>query len=77
MVFYGIVWPFMTVYGFMATYRFGLVWSFLAVIDPNSFGLVLLRNLKITFQKYFFFMKHLKGDTKETLLDFDNLLSVI
>ena len=32
---------FMVLHGpFMATYRFGLIWSFLAVIDPNSFGLV-------------------------------------
>ena len=32
---------FVVLYGlFMATYRLGLVWSFLAVIEPNSFGLV-------------------------------------
>ena len=37
LVFYGIVWPFIAVYGFMARYRIGLVWSFLAVRDPNSY----------------------------------------
>ena len=43
MVFYGLLWPVMASYGpFMGIYRFGLVCSFLAVIDPNSFGLVLL-----------------------------------
>ena len=31
---------FMVLYGpFMTTYRFGLVWSSLSVIDPNQFGL--------------------------------------
>ena len=40
MALHGLVWCCMAAYGFMATYRFGIVWSFLAVIDPNSFGLV-------------------------------------
>ena len=50
---FGIVWPcivnfdllwyFMVLHGpLMATYLFGLICSFLAVIDPNSFGLVYL-----------------------------------
>ena len=43
MPFNGLLWPFMGFNGrFMATYWFGLVWSFLAVIDPNSFGLLVL-----------------------------------
>ena len=54
--FHGIVWPYIVLYGllwpFMATYRFGLVWSFLAVIDPNSFGLVFLTYKAITCSVY-------------------------
>ena len=37
MAFYGLLWPFMLLCGFDII---GLVLSFLAVIDPNSFGLV-------------------------------------
>ena len=41
MTFHGLLWPVMAFYGpFMVTYRFGLAWFFLAVIDPNSFGFV-------------------------------------
>ena len=51
MAFYGITWPyivfllsFMVLNGlFMATHRFGLVGSFLAVVNPNLFGLVPLQ----------------------------------
>ena len=45
MIFYGMVLYgiFMVLHGpFVATYRFGLLWSFLAVIDANSFGLVVI-----------------------------------
>ena len=56
MAFYGLIWPCMVLYGLVWFYMafYGLSWqnidliglvslvsSFLAVIDPNSFGLVL------------------------------------
>ena len=53
MAFYGLLWPFMAFYGHIIVF-YGLSWqnidliglvpSFLAVIDPNSFGLVINQN---------------------------------
>ena len=55
---YGRVWPFMAVYGLVWSF-YGLKWhfvvfigrilSFLAVIDPNSFGLVIIKQLIFTY----------------------------
>ena len=50
MAFYGLIWPFMATYvivfyglSWQNIDLSGLVLSFLAVIDPNSFGLVLFK----------------------------------
>ena len=47
MALFGLVWPCMALFGlFMVAY--GILWSFLVVIDPNSFGLVHAWNDKIS-----------------------------